>query len=82
MLACVDRAHQGGFTQQFAASDQVSDGDVEIRVAAAPVGDLGEGMSGEELLQRRRLTSITEQQTSRQMKQSRRHIDSPLIWDQ
>lgn len=44
-------AHQWGFTQQFAASDQVSDGDVEVRVAAAPVGDLSEGVSGEDVLQ-------------------------------
>lgn len=43
--------HQRGFTQQFAPSDQVSDGDVEIRVPAAPVGDLGERMSGEDVLQ-------------------------------
>lgn len=43
-------AHQWGFTQQFAASDQVSNGDVEVRVAAAPVGDFGEGVSGEDVL--------------------------------
>lgn len=44
-------AHQRSFTQQFAPSHQVSDGDVEIRVSAAPVGDLGERMSGEDVLQ-------------------------------
>lgn len=44
-------AHQGRFTQQLAASHQVSDGDVEVRVAAAPVGDLREGVSGEDVLQ-------------------------------
>lgn len=47
----LDRSHQRSFTQQFAPSDQVSDGDVEIRVPAAPVGDLGERMSGEDVLQ-------------------------------
>lgn len=44
-------SHQRGLTQQLAASDQVSDGDVEVRVAAAPVGDLSEGVSGEDVLQ-------------------------------
>lgn len=43
--------HQGGLTQQLAAADQVADGDVEVRVAAAPVGDLGEGVSGQDVLQ-------------------------------
>ncbi len=42
--------HQRGFTQQFAASHQVSNGDVEVRVTAAPIRDLGEGMSGEDVL--------------------------------
>lgn len=41
---------QGGFTQQLAASHQVSDGDVEIRVPAAPIGDLGEGVSDQDVL--------------------------------
>lgn len=44
-------SHQWGLAQQFAPSDQVSDGDVEIRVATAPVGDLSEGVSGEDVLQ-------------------------------
>lgn len=44
-------AHQWSFTQQFAASHQVSNGDVEIRVAAAPVGDFGEGVCGQDVLQ-------------------------------
>lgn len=41
---------QGGFTQQLAASHQVSNGDVKVRVAAAPVGDLGERVSDEDVL--------------------------------
>lgn len=43
--------YQGRLTQQFAASHQVSDSDVEIRVTAAPVGDFSEGVSGEDILQ-------------------------------
>lgn len=43
--------HQRGFTQQLASSHQVANGDVEIGVAAAPVGDLGEGVSGQNVLQ-------------------------------
>lgn len=43
-------SHQRGFTQQLAAADQVPDGDVEVRVAAAPVGDLSEGVSGQDVL--------------------------------
>lgn len=43
--------HQGGFTQQFAATDQVSNGDVEVCVTAAPVGDFRKGMSGQDVLQ-------------------------------
>lgn len=45
------QTHQWGFTEQLAASDQVSDGDVEVRVATAPVGDLSEEVSGEDVLQ-------------------------------
>lgn len=47
---CWRFSHQRGFTQQLAAPDQVPDGDVEVRVAAAPVGDLGEGVSGQDVL--------------------------------
>lgn len=47
---CWSFSHQRGFTQQLAAPDQVPDGDVEVRVAAAPVGDLGEGVSGQDVL--------------------------------
>lgn len=43
--------HQRGFTQQFAASDQVSNGDVEVCVTAAPVGDFSKGVSGQDVLQ-------------------------------
>lgn len=46
--------HQRSFTQQFAPSNQVSDGDVEVGVPAAPVGDLGERMCDEDVLQRER----------------------------
>lgn len=45
-------SHQRGLTQQFAPANQVSDGDVEVGVPAAPVGDLGERMSDEDFLQR------------------------------
>lgn len=42
--------HQWGLTQQFTSSDQVSNGDVEVGVAAAPVGDLGEGVCDQNVL--------------------------------
>lgn len=42
--------HQRGLTQQFASSDQVADCDVEVGVSTAPVGDLGEGVSGQDVL--------------------------------
>lgn len=54
------RAHQGGFTQQLAASHQVSNGDVKVRVAAAPVGDLGERVSDEDVLQEILISRIRE----------------------
>lgn len=47
---CVAATHQWGLTQQFASSDQVADGDVEVGVPTAPVGDLGEGMGGQDVL--------------------------------
>lgn len=50
--------HQWGLTQQFASSDQVADGDVEIGVPAAPVGDLGEGVSGQDVLQTQRSSKL------------------------
>ena len=42
--------YQRCFTEEFASPHQVTDGHVEIRVTAAPVGDLGEGMCGQDLL--------------------------------
>lgn len=50
-MCCDWSSHQRGLTEQFAAADQVSDGDVEVGVAAAPVGDFGEGVSGQDILQ-------------------------------
>lgn len=44
-------AHQWRLTEQLAASNQVPDGDVEVRIAAAPVGDLSERVSCEDVLQ-------------------------------
>ena len=49
-IVCVAATHQWGLTQQFASSDQVADGDVEVGVPTAPVGDLGEGMGGQDVL--------------------------------
>lgn len=49
-VVCVAATHQWGLTQQFASSDQVADGDVEVGVPTAPVGDLGEGMGGQDVL--------------------------------
>lgn len=43
-------SYQGGLTEQLASSHQVANGYVEVRVATAPVGDLGEGMSDENIL--------------------------------
>lgn len=43
-------SYQGGLTEQLASSHQVANGYVEIRVATAPVGDLGEGVSDENIL--------------------------------
>lgn len=54
------RAHQGRFTQQLAASHQVSNGYVKVRVAAAPVGDLGERVSDEDVLQEILISRIRE----------------------
>ncbi len=51
---CAAATHQRGLTQQFASSDQVADGDVEVGVPTAPVGDLGEGVGGQDVLQRHR----------------------------
>lgn len=42
--------HQGSFAEQFAAAHEVSDRHVEVRVAAAPVGDLGERMCCQDIL--------------------------------
>lgn len=43
-------SYQGGLTKQLASSHQVANGYVEIGVATAPVGDLGEGVSDENIL--------------------------------
>lgn len=42
--------HQRGFTQKFASSDQVPDGDVKVGVPTAPVGDLSEGVCSQNVL--------------------------------
>ena len=42
---------QGGFTEELAAAHQIADGHVKVGVATAPVGDLCEWMSGQDLLQ-------------------------------
>ena len=52
-------AHQWGLTQQLGASDQVSDGDVEVGVATAPVGDLSEWVCGQDVLLRWELENYT-----------------------
>ena len=43
-------AHQRSLTQQLTASDQVAYGDVKVGVATAPVGDLSEGVGGQDIL--------------------------------
>jgi len=43
--------HQWCLTQQFAASNQVTNGNVEIGMSTTPVGDFGEGMSAQNVLQ-------------------------------
>lgn len=42
--------YQGGLAEQLASSHQVADGNMEVRVATAPIGDLGEGVSDENIL--------------------------------
>lgn len=44
------RSHQRCLTEQFAPTDQVPNGDVEVGVATTPVGDLGEGVSSQDVL--------------------------------
>lgn len=46
--------HQRGLTKQFASSDQIANGDMEVGVSAAPVGDLGEGVGGQDVLAKQR----------------------------
>lgn len=46
--------HQRGFTKQFASSDQVADGDMKVGVSTAPVGDLCEGVGGQDVLAKHR----------------------------
>lgn len=43
-------SHQRCLTEQFAPADQVPNGDVEVGVSTAPVGDLGEGVSSQDVL--------------------------------
>lgn len=43
-------SHQRRLTEQLAPAHQVPNGDVEVGVAAAPVGDLGEGVRGQDVL--------------------------------
>lgn len=46
--------HQRGFTKQFASSDQIANGDMKVGVSAAPVGDLCEGVGGQDVLVKNR----------------------------
>lgn len=50
MCVFIAGTYQRSLTQQFASSDQVADGDVEVGVPTAPVGDLGEGVGGQDVL--------------------------------
>lgn len=43
-------SHQRCLAEQLAPTDQIPNGDVEIGVAATPVGDLGEGVSSQNVL--------------------------------
>ena len=43
---------QGCLAKQLGASDQVTDGHVEVSVATGPVGDPGEGMSDQDVLEK------------------------------
>lgn len=52
-------SHQRRLTEQFAPTDQVPNGDVEVGVATAPVGDLGEGVSSQNVLGERESHSRT-----------------------
>lgn len=45
-------AHQGGLTQQAVATAQGVQRHVKVCTAAAPVGNFGEGVGSEQLLQR------------------------------
>ena len=54
-----NRIYQGGLTQQLAAADQVTDGDMEVGVSTAPVGDLGEGVGDQNVLLNNKNTEIT-----------------------
>ena len=45
--------YQGRFAEELGSPDQIADGHVEVGVAAAPVRDLGEGVRGQRLLQRK-----------------------------
>ena len=43
---------QRGLAEQLGAPDQVADGHVEVGVATGPVGDPGEGMSYQDVLEK------------------------------
>ena len=42
--------HHGGLTEKLGTSHQVANSHVEVSVATAPVGDLGEGVGGQQFL--------------------------------
>ena len=49
LLKKVD-TYERSFAEELAATDQVANGHVEVGVATAPVGDLGEWVGGQDLL--------------------------------
>jgi len=52
---------QRGLAEQLAAAHEVADGHVEVGVATAPVGDLGEGVGHQDVLHgRAEQTLLTE----------------------
>lgn len=55
IIVCVCAVtHQRGFTKQFASSDQIANGDMKVGVSTAPVGDLCEGVGGQDVLAEKR----------------------------
>lgn len=53
-------SHQRCFTEEFAPMYQVPGADVEEGVAAAPVGELGEGVSGQDVLGEQRESEVAQ----------------------